>query len=83
MFSVKPDMAQPIIITQIYKKLNAVAGVADTTNIKIIRRLGTNYSSTSFDIEKNFSPDRRFLNIPLDAAYEFKFPDADFTGVVL
>ena len=76
-------MGEPIVITNIYKKLNAVSGVADTTDIRIVRKLGVNYSDASFDIQKNYSADRRYLNIPPDAVYEFKFPDSDFTGIIL
>ena len=83
LFKSQPDMGEPIVITNIYKKLNAVSGVADTTDIRIVRKLGANYSDASFDIQKNYSADRRYLNIPPDAVYEFKFPDSDFTGIIL
>ena len=83
LYSTKPDMGEPVVITKIYKKLNAVVGVADVRNIKIIQKVGTNYSNASFDIEKNYSADRRYLSIPADVVYEFKFPDSDFTGVIL
>lgn len=83
LFETKASMGEPIIITKIYKKLNAIAGVADTTDIRIVRKVGANYSDASFDIQKNYSADRRYLNIPPDAVYEFKFPDSDFTGVIL
>ena len=79
----KADMAEPLDVTKIYKKLNSVVGVADTTNIRIVRKLGTNYSSSTYDIEKGYSADRRYLVMPLDGIYEFKFPNTDFVGVVL
>jgi len=77
------DMGEPLDVTKIYKKLNSVVGVADAITIKIVRKLGTNYSSAAYDIEKGYSADRRYLVIPADGVYEFKFPNSDFTGVVL
>jgi hypothetical protein len=60
-----------------------VVGVADTTDVKIVRKLGTNYSSSAYDIASNISADKRYLKLPIDAVYEFKFPNSDFKGVVL
>jgi len=83
LFSTKASMGEHLVITTIYKKLNAVVGVADTTDVKIVRKLGTNYSSSAYDIASNISADKRYLKLPIDAVYEFKFPNSDFKGVVL
>ena len=83
LFSLQADMGQPLDIMKIYKKLNLVAGVADTTRVQIVRKFGSNYSGNSYDLEANYSADRRFLLIPHDAVYEFKYLDTDFEGVIL
>ena len=83
LFARKADMGEPVDIMKIYKKLNLVSGVADTTNVKIVRRLGTNYSGDTFDINANYSADRRFIVLPHDAVYEFKYPNSDFEGVII
>jgi len=80
LFSVKPDLGEPLNITSIYKTLNSVVGVADTLKVKISQKVGAAYSDTSFSIDQFYSADRRYIMIPRDAAYEFKFPNSDFEG---
>ena len=36
----------------------------------------------SYDIEQNYSADRRYLVMPSDTAYEFKYKNTDFEGTV-
>ena len=83
LFSVQADMGEPLNIMKIYKKLNLVNGVADTTKVEIVRKYGVNYSNDSYDLEANYSADRRFLLLPLEGVYEFKYTNADFEGVIL
>ena len=48
-----------------------------------MQKLGTNYSSTDFDVEGATTDDERFIIIPEDIVMELKFPDEDIVGVVV
>ena len=49
--SISNDVGSPFYITDIYKILNDVSGVVDVVDVTIERKIGSNYSTTSFDIE--------------------------------
>jgi hypothetical protein len=82
LFEMKPDIGEPLSVTRITKVLNSVVGVADTLSVQIIQKVGANYSDASYDIEQNYSADRRYLLMPFDASYEFKYKNSDFEGTV-
>jgi hypothetical protein len=73
----------PLYISNIFKILNDIPDVIDAQEVKIIRKIGTNYSSLDFDVEAAVTEDGRFLNIPEDLVLELKFPTLDITGVVV
>jgi len=77
----KPDIGESLNISQIYKLLNGVNGVADTTKVEIVHKAGTLYSDVFFDVTSALAIDGRTLRIPSTVAYEFKYTD-DFEGVV-
>lgn len=76
------QMGEPFYITDIFSELNKVRGVVDTTKVTINNKTGSNYSSVSYSIEANKSPDGRFVACPLNACFEIKFPEVDIRGVV-
>jgi len=80
--NVTPDIGQAIHIAQIYKLLNEVPGVVDTTDVELFNRSGGKYSDVVYDIESNLTDDGRYLIIPQDAAAELLFDSADIEGVV-
>ena len=80
--NVKLEMGEPIYISDIFKVLNRVEGVVDTTMVKLVNITGGSYSSYRYEIEKNMSNDGRFLIVPTDAVAEMLFPNDDITGVV-
>ena len=82
LYNVRSSLGDPLSVTRIYKVLNAVIGVADTLKVQIYQKLGANYSDSTYNLEQNYSADRRFLLMPKDMAYEFKFPNSDFEGTV-
>ena len=75
-------MGEPIYISEIFKHLNTVPGVVDTTTVSLVNKTGGSYSSYSYEIEKNLSDDGRFLIVPPDAVADILFPDDDITGVI-
>jgi hypothetical protein len=81
LFSVAPDIGEFLEITKIYKRLNLVEGVADTVRLDVIQKVGSLYASTFFDIETAYSADRRFIRMPVNTVYEFKY-NTDFEGVI-
>jgi hypothetical protein len=77
----QPDIGEFLEITKIYKLLNSVRGVADTVNVEVYQKNGTNYADSVYNIDAMMSADRRYLTFPFDTAYEFKY-GTDFEGVV-
>jgi hypothetical protein len=75
-------LGESVFLTDIYSILNRVSGVADTLNVKIIKRSGNKYSQVSFDIDYFTSPDGRYVAIPQNAVFELKFPLVDIKGTV-
>ena len=80
--SVTLEMGQPIHITEIFKILNSVNGVVDTTSVEIVNKAGGLYSSFYYDIDSHTSNDGRFVEIPQNAVAEILLPDSDIQGVV-
>ena len=81
--SISNDVGSPFYITDIYKILNDVSGVVDVVDVTIERKIGSNYSTTSFDIDEHMSLDRRYIRVPEDVILEVKFPRTDIQGAVV
>lgn len=80
--AVKKDIGESIDIATIYKILNDVPGVVDTTNVEIVNKVGGVYSDIYYDMNSNLSDDGRFVLIPESAVFELLFPSSDITGVI-
>jgi len=81
--SISNDVGSPFYITDIYKILNDVSGVVDVVDVTIEIKIGSNYSTTSFDIDEHMSLDRRYIRVPEDVILEVKFPRTDIQGAVV
>lgn len=81
-YTAKSNLGEPFYISDIYKTLNLVDGVIDTTSVKIARKIGANYSQAEFSIEENTSKDGRYINVPDNVILEIKDLDADIVGAV-
>jgi hypothetical protein len=81
-YTTKSNLGEPFYISDIYKTLNLVDGVIDTTSVKIARKIGANYSQAEFSIEENTSKDGRYINVPDNVILEIKDLDADIVGAV-
>lgn len=79
----KPQIGQPIYYTDIYRELRKIAGILDVKDVEIITKTGSNYSNINFDIDSNTSSDGRYINIPLNAIFEIKFPNLDIKGAIV
>nr|MCS5550117.1 hypothetical protein [Gammaproteobacteria bacterium] len=80
--NIKFNVGEAIYISEIYKLLNEVPGVVDTTEVELINRSGGLYSNFIFDIDSNLSDDGRFLILPENAAAEVLLPNIDIVGAV-
>jgi len=76
------DIGEPILITDIYRELNDVVGVADTIDVKLEDVTGGFYSDIGFNVYENLSPDGRVLYIPEDSIFEIKFATEDIKGTI-
>ena len=76
------DIGESFNVTEVYKILNATAGVTDTTRVKITRKDSLDHSSTFMDIEENMTPDGRAIKCPDNVIFEIKFPRLDIRGTV-
>ena len=76
------DIGESFSISDVYRLLNSVPGVVDTTNVTITTRIGGNYSDYSFNVRQNMSADGRMLHIPKDHILEIKLPSKDIIGTV-
>lgn len=81
-FNINFQLGESLQISDVYKMLNQIPGVADTTHAEFYNRVGGNYSNYIFDIEANTSSDGRFLVIPQDSVAEVLLPDSDIIGVI-
>jgi len=75
-------IGEPFFITDIYNELNKLDSVADTVNVKIIRRTGGSYSNATVNINDLMSSDGRYLNVPKNVCLQIRFPRNDIKGSV-
>ena len=81
-FFVAPYIGEPLYITDIFSALNRVDGVVDTKRINIVKKVGSSYATTKFDIDEALSADGRYLSVPQNVILELKYPDTDIKGAV-
>ena len=78
----KFNIGDAVYISEIYRLLNEVPGVVDTTDVELVNFTGGIYSNYAYDIDSNLSNDGRYLLIPENAAAEVLVPGTDIVGVV-
>ena len=74
------DMGEDLGTSDVYRILNSVTGVVDTTSVKVVQKLGTGYSTTKFNVKNNSSPDGRYVRAPKNVIFEVKYPTSDIQG---
>tara|TARA_Y100001972_G_scaffold30872_2_gene38000 strand:+ start:10812 stop:12617 length:1806 start_codon:yes stop_codon:yes gene_type:complete len=75
------EFGEPLYITDVYKTLNNIKGVIDTTNVKVTQRLGGEYSAGFYNFD-TATVDGRYIICPSDAVFELKNPLVDINGSV-
>jgi len=81
-FSTKSFIGEALYITDIYSELKGITGILDVVKVKIVNKAGGQYSSVSFDINKNLSPDGTYLACPANAIFEIKYSSVDIKGKI-
>ena len=81
-FAIKKDIAEPLVITDIYNQLNKVRGVSDTTRVKVTNVVTSGYSQVGYDIDEHTSADGKVVYCPKNAIFEVKRLFKDIRGVV-
>ena len=79
----KHDIGEPIEITEVYRMLNRIDGVADVVDVDITKKIGDRYSDIRFDFEKQMTPDGRFIAVPDNVIVEIKYLFDDIKGVTV
>ena len=82
LLNVKSDIGEALYVSEIYKLLNEVEGVTDATDVRLVNKVGGDYSNYVFDIDENLSNDGRFLIVPENAVAEILIPDQDIIGTI-
>lgn len=83
LYSLRPQMGESFLITDIYKQIRNVNGVLDVAHVHVFSKNGGSYSNVYIDLEKQKSADGRYIEIPENVIYEIKFPSDDIKGVVV
>lgn len=81
-FSTVKDVGEPLFITDIYNALKKVQGLVDVTRVKVFQKSGGLYSDIRFNVNENLSSDGRYLEMPKNVIFEFKYPENDIKGVI-
>lgn len=77
-----PEVGEDFYISDVYNVLNEVEGVVDVVTVNVSKKVGGNYASIAFDINRNISSDGRYVVMPKNVIYEIKFPNTDIKGAV-
>tara|TARA_R110000824_G_scaffold207590_2_gene393076 strand:+ start:1656 stop:3452 length:1797 start_codon:yes stop_codon:yes gene_type:complete len=75
-------LGERFYLTEVYKTLNRVPGVADALSAKIVNKSGGKYAQTGLSIDNFMSTDGRYLSCPDNVAFEIKYPKTDIQGTV-
>ena len=77
------DIGEYIFLTDIYAELKKTEGLLDVTKLKIVRKIGGNYSDTYFDFQSSMTEDNRALKVPKNVVMEIKDLVSDINGKII
>ncbi len=78
----KFSVGEALSLGKALKALRTVDGILDVTSISFIPRVGSQYSSASFNLKSYLSNDRRTLHAPKNVVFEVRYPNIDIIGSV-
>ena len=83
----KPDIGEPLFITDVYRELRKVESIIDVVDVKVHQITGfqstRDYSEIVFDVDAAMSADERFIEVPKNVIYEIRYPAFDIDGVII
>jgi hypothetical protein len=69
-------------LNDIYRELRKVPGLLDVTRVDLVNNSGYGYSGIKYDIESNYTNDKRYLICPLNCIFEIKYLDENIQGII-
>lgn len=78
----KPDIGERFYISDVYNILKYVPGISDVVDVTITRKVGGNYSDTTFFLDEFIDPDGKYIDVPENVVLEIKFPSIDIRGTI-
>jgi hypothetical protein len=81
-YSVPSFIGEQLMITDIYSTLKNIDNVLDVVSAKVVNKVGSNYSSVTYNINTSTSPDGTYLICPKNAIFEIKYPTSDIQGKI-
>lgn len=78
----KYDIGERFYISDIYNVLKFVPGISDVVDVTITRKVGGDYSDTTFFLDEFIDPDGKYIDVPENVVLEIKFPDLDIKGTI-
>ena len=81
-YSTQGYIGENFSISNIYQTLNKINGVIGVNKVKLVKKTGSNYSSTKFSINENLTADGRSVRVPKNVILEIKYPKNDIKGSV-
>ena len=76
------EIGEPVSLTDIFRILKDEDGVLDVLTVKVVSKRGGNYSTFTYDVNMNTSPDGRMVYARDNVIFEIKYPDSDILGTV-
>lgn len=81
-FSFKPQIGENFNTLDIYRELRKIPSILDVLSVNVTNITSAGYSSTPFNVDKNYSNDKKIIIIPKNAVYEIRYTDQDIIGNV-
>jgi hypothetical protein len=76
------EIGEPVYISDLFKVLNFVDGVTDTVEVRLLSRIGGNYSDLDLILDDMIDADGRVMTPPDNVIMEMKFPFRDIVGII-
>jgi hypothetical protein len=77
-----PDIGESFVITDVYKLLNSVEGVADCVEVYVEQATNGQRANLKFNIDSHTTPDGRAVRVPPDVIWEIFDTVSDINGTV-
>ena len=78
------EIGESFLLSDVYNVLKNTPAVLDVTEVDVLTKVGSGYSSTNFNasLTKNRDRSGRRILCPKDSIFEIKYPNVDIVGTV-